>query len=172
MHEDSLKEMSRIVQDELKPAHARALRVLDVGSRCVNTDFPHTYRELMPPSWTYLGADLEPGLNVDLVMAGPYSLPARSGRFDLIISGQVLKHVKNPFRLLAEMARALNPGGTIVLAAPWRHDKVHDHPVDCWRILPAGMRALLEEAALKPRAVYMVKNDTWAIADKNGDPER
>ena len=166
MHADSFKEMQRIIDTELRHFYERAFKVLDVGSRCVNEDFPHTYRELMPAAWNYLGIDLEAGANVDRIMLGPYRIHPKGELYDLVVSGQCLEHVENPFRLVAEIARVLKPGGLAILAAPWRHDHIHNHPVDCWRILPDGMKSLLAEAGLATLRTYTVRNDTWGIAEK------
>jgi 2-polyprenyl-3-methyl-5-hydroxy-6-metoxy-1,4-benzoquinol methylase len=61
----------------------------------------------------------------------------------VVISGQCLEHVRNPFRLVAEMARMLKPAGWIFLTAPTSWE-LHRCPLDYWRILPDGMDALFQ----------------------------
>ena len=159
MHQSSLTEMKRVLQARFR---GHRLMVLDVGSRVVGTD-RRTYRGLMRPEWTYLGCDVEAGENVDLVMPSPYQIPAEMDEaVDVVISGQCLEHVERPWRLVPEMARALKPGGTMVITAPWTW-AIHRFPVDCWRILPDGMRVLLEDAGLTVEASYTVQNDCWGI---------
>ena len=167
MHPTSLEEMRRIVREDFAHAHGEPWTVLDVGSMSVNRTFPRTYREVMPPAWRYAGCDIAPGPNVDFLMAGPYAIQRGPGDYHLVISGQVLEHVPNPFRLTAEMARMLRPGGTLILTAPWKW-AIHRHPLDCWRILPDGMRALFKEADLRPAKTYLVENDCWGVAHKPG----
>ena len=98
-------------------------------------------------------------------MHGPYRIESEAWAYDLVISGQCLEHVENPFRLVAEMARVLKPGGLMLLTAPWQHP-IHRYPLDCWRILPDGMRALLADAGLKPLDTYTIENDCWGIGKK------
>ncbi len=166
MHEDSFQEMKRIIEVDLRTRHHEHWRVLDVGAMCVNDDFPHTYRELMPPHWTYLGIDLKLGPNVDRIMTNPYCIHPEGEVYDLVISGQCLEHVPNPFRLVAEMARVLKPEGLLVIVGPWRHDHFHPHPVDCWRILPDGIRELMDEAGLRVLRAYTNRDDCWSVAQK------
>jgi SAM-dependent methyltransferase len=51
------------------------------------------------------------GGNPSLVHAPPYVLPFRDGVFDLVLCEEVLEHVPEPERLLAEIRRVLAPGG-------------------------------------------------------------
>ena len=166
MHKDSFDEMRRIIEIDLRLYHDWSWQVLDVGSMKVNDDFPHTYRELMPPNWTYLGIDLKSGPNVDRIMHHPYCIHPKGEFYDLVICGQVLEHVPNPFRLVAEMARVLKPEGLLIIVGPWRHDHFHAHPVDCWRILPDGLRACMQEAGLRIMRANTLRDDCWGIGRK------
>ena len=169
MHESSWRHMAKVLQHHLRSAHMTPLRVLDVGAMSVNVTYPHTYREHMSPHWIYRGCDLAPGKNVDLVQPGPYALPAEDGEYDVVISGQCLEHVERPFRLVAEMARALKPGGLMFLTAPWSQ-REHRYPIDCWRIMPDGMKALLADAGLTCLAAYTIENDCWGIGSTAEHP--
>ena len=42
-------------------------------------------------------------------------LPFRDGVADVVVAGEVLEHVRDPGRLIAEACRVLRPGGTLVL---------------------------------------------------------
>jgi len=159
MHQSSLTEMKRILDERFA---GRTLTLLDVGSRVAGTD-RRTYRGIMRPGWRYLGCDGELGEKVGWVMRDPYRISAMDGVFDVVISGQCLEHVAHPWRLVPEMARVLAPGGTLLVTAPWRW-AIHRFPVDCWRVLPDGMRVLLEDAGLTVEATYTVENDCWGIA--------
>jgi cephalosporin hydroxylase len=138
MHPESYQEMSRLVSTYLRPD--QRLRVLDVGSYDVNG----TYRSLFANElWTYEGADLQVGPNVDHVLTDPYHWSLGNESFDVVISGQTFEHI--PFFWLAwkEMVRVLHRDGLIFLIAPssgWEHR----HPVDCWRFYRDGFRALAD----------------------------
>lgn len=132
--------------------------VADIGSMAQKND-DKTYRDFADH---YIGIDIEPGLNVDLVMTGPYSIPLADESVDTVISGQCLEHVNNPFKLVAEGARILKKGGHLLLTAPfqWRE---HKYPIDTFRYLPDGMRELMEEAGITVIKTYLIKDDCWGI---------
>ncbi len=144
MHNISVELMGQAIA-EFVPA---AARVLDVGSRSMNgPDRDGSYRAATCGR-LYVGADIADGPNVDVVMPDPYTLPFEDGEFGAVISGQTLEHCREPYRLVREMARVLAPGGHMILIAP-SSGPIHDAPMDYWRIMPDGMRALGEEAGLE-----------------------
>jgi len=121
------------------------LSILDLGSQDVNG----SYKELFTkPGWHYLGLDMAPGKNVDLVLADPYNwteIPSAS--VDIVISGQAFEHIEFIWLTIQEIARVLKPGGQTCILAPSAGGE-HKYPVDCWRIYPDGMRALAKYAGL------------------------
>lgn len=164
MHKTSLDEMARLLRVHLGARWDTRLRVLDVGSASVNgAKFPHTYREIMSPAWEYVGCDLAPGENVDVVMPAPYRLPFAPEEFDAVISGQCLEHVRWPWALAQEMARVLRGGGLALWTAPWQWS-IHRYPEDCWRILPDGWAALAEWVRLDVVETHVVERDSWLVA--------
>jgi SAM-dependent methyltransferase len=77
-----------------------------------------------------------------------------SERYDVVLSCQVIEHVKRPWRWLREQARVCKVGGTVITIGPisW---PFHQPPADCWRVYPEGLRALYEDAGLDVRLVTM-----------------
>lgn len=166
MHRSSFNEMGLVLRKYLASGWDKPLRVLDVGSRAFRQrHFRHTYREVISPAWVYTGSDIEPGRNVDLVQEGPYTIRREPSGFDVVISGQVLEHVPRPWELVREMHRMLVPGGWAFLVAPWEWP-IHAYPVDCWRVLPDGMAALLDAAGFRTVETYTRKHDCWGIGTK------
>lgn len=51
-------------------------------------------------------------------------LPFPDGSFDTVMSNQVIEHVPDPARYLAEIRRVLVPGGTLVVATPDRSTRL------------------------------------------------
>ncbi len=77
----------------------------------------------------YLGPDRAPGEVVDGVRnedLQQLSFPDKS--FDLILSFDVLEHVPDEKRALAELSRCLRPGGSLLFSAPFR-ENIQDHEV-------------------------------------------
>lgn len=136
MHSQSNALMQMFARDV--PAGSK---VLDVGSRDVNGTFKDFFKHC-----EYTGIDIEEGKNVDIVVE-PYSYPFEDESFPYIISGSTLEHVVHPWRWIREVGRLLQKGGKLCVIVPYNHP-YHEHPVDCWRIFPDGMKALFEEAGL------------------------
>lgn len=158
MHPSSIANMKKC-REHLKNEINKDIRVLDVGGRALVFEKDRSYR----PIWEdvaseYLIADLEAGVNVDLPMPGPYTIPLEDESVDLVVSGQTLEHVKNPFRSVAEMTRVLKTGCHIILIAPStgpRHDSI-----DCWRFMDDSFKAIAEECDLKVVLDY-IDNGNW-----------
>src|SRR6059058_4296005 len=55
-------------------------------------------------------------VDADLRQANLEALPFADGEFDLVLSSQVIEHVLDPDRALAELARVLRPGGKLVIS--------------------------------------------------------
>jgi SAM-dependent methyltransferase len=61
--------------------------------------------------------------------------------FDVAVVDNVLEHVARPWLAAVELRRVLRPGGVCVAMTPGLYP-IHLSPLDCWRILPDGYRAL------------------------------
>ena len=72
-------------------------------------------------------------------------LPIENARFDRILCTQVLEHVPDPQRVLAELHRVLKPGGRILFSAPLFFPE-HQKPHDYYRYTRFALRRLFEEA--------------------------
>lgn len=93
---------------------ASAKRVVDLGAMNVNG----SYRELFGPCAEYIGVDLEPGPGVDLVLSDIYTLPFEDNSVDLVLSGQMLEHCGQFWRVFSEISRVLKPEGLVIAIAP------------------------------------------------------
>ena len=134
------------------------LRILDVGSQDVNG----SYRDIFNlPDWKYIGLDIVPGKNVDVVPTDPYNWNMfYDNSFDVVISGQAFEHIEFFWLTMKEMSRVLKPGGLLYLTAPSAGHE-HKFPVDCWRFFSDGFVALAKWANL---IIISVKTD-------QGDPK-
>ena len=67
-----------------------------------------------------------------ILNAAGENLPFNDGEFDLILSHEVLEHVQDDKAAVAEMVRALKPGGRIVIFCPNRGYPFETHGI-YWR---------------------------------------
>lgn len=114
--------------------------VLDVGSYDVNGNLRATVESR---GWTYTGLDITEGRNVDVVSQDPYHYPFADGHFDVVLSAYVAEHIPYIWQWVPELVRVLIPGGLLVVVTHVSYN-YHPHPVDCWRIMPDGMKTLFD----------------------------
>jgi SAM-dependent methyltransferase len=137
MHESTYQEMQKFVASLPKTP----LKIADVGSYNVNG----VYRPLFEnPGWTYTGLDICAGPNVDVVLSSETewkNIPDET--YDVVISGSTLEHTRHPWLFVKEIARIMKKGGLVCIIAPYEWE-YHPHPIDCWRVFPDGMRAVME----------------------------
>jgi SAM-dependent methyltransferase len=122
-------------------------RVLDVGSK-VAESIKITYRKLLRAKHLlnmdvqYDGMDIQEGNNVDFTVKDPYRwAEIDSDVYDIVFCASTLEHSEFFWLVFKEMARVLKRNGYLCVIVP-AYCKIHRFPVDCWRILPDGMRAL------------------------------
>lgn len=72
-------------------------------------------------------------------------LPFRESTFDAAINIVTLEHVRDPARVLAEIARTLRSGARLLLILPHEWEE-HQQPHDYYRYTRYGARHLLEDA--------------------------
>ncbi len=127
-----LRARRRIFEKWLGEFTHQAPAVLDVGGRL------QPYRPLIRNAgMTYTAVDMRPSPFVDLV-GDACALPVPDASCDLVICTQVLEYVAEPARAIAEMHRALRPGGIALLSLP-AVCPIDAHE-DAWRFLPASIR--------------------------------
>lgn len=100
----------------------------------------------------------DPGGKGRYLAADGYALPFREGVFELVVSIGVLQAVGHPERAIAEMARVLRPGGTVVLEglnaravtarAADRVRRLRGAPERVRTYEPSAMRGWLEASGL------------------------
>lgn len=129
------------------------LLVLDIGGR--DRPYAGLFTRALGRSGRpvrYLVVDPGPGGDIT---ATAEDLPVADGKFDLILSTQVLEHVNDPARTVAEMSRALAPGGTCLLTThgTWFY---HPDPEDRWRWTSAGLKELFTTCGFRDVAVHRI----------------
>ena len=73
------------------------------------------------------------------IFADAALLPVLSASVDAVVCLEVLEHVCHPHAALAEFARVLKPGGTMLFSMPFMYP-IHDAPHDFQRLTEFGLR--------------------------------
>lgn len=162
MHAEALQAMTELLSRYAGPQPAN---VLDVGSYDVNG----TYRPVVDRmGWRYTGLDVEKGPNVDLVSFDPYHFPLADDTYDIVMTGSTMEHVEAIWLWVPELARVLRPGGMLAIVTHWQFPE-HRYPVDCWRIMPDGMRYLFDQTGRLERyqigivSQYDIAATAWKV---------
>lgn len=114
----------------------------------------------MKPYQEWLGGAAERWIGVDLpaswsgrpradAFATARAVPLRGASADCVLSTQVLEHLTHPWEAVAEAARLLRPGGTLLCSAP-QAQWLHEEPHDFFRYTRYGLASLAREAGLAP----------------------
>ena len=121
----------------------RGTRVLDAGAGEGN------YKSYFAAQ-RYVGLDLGVGdaawdySSLDVV-GDLAALPFRDDVFDASLNVTTLEHVRDPLRVLSEIARSITPGGKLLLIVPHEWEE-HQQPHDYFRYTRFGLEYLLREA--------------------------
>lgn len=143
MHDNSYQLMDAMLNRLRFDQFAGPGRCLDVGSYNVNG----SYRPLLEArGWYYVGLDVRPGPNVDIMLHIPYQFPFDDGEFDAVICGNMLHNVFAVWMLVVEMRRVLKPGGLLAIVCPFELPYPSNYPEDFWRFCPAALRELFQWA--------------------------
>jgi SAM-dependent methyltransferase len=91
--------------------------------------------------------EIEAGEGIDIV-GSVESIPCDDGRFDVVITQEVLEHVPDPFQAIREIARVLKPGGRAYVQLPFIIG-YHPCPNDYWRFTQDGIARLAAVGGLR-----------------------
>lgn len=97
------------------------------------------------------------------ITAQAEALPILSRSIDLVLCTQVMEHVAEPQRAVAEMARVLKPGGRCLLTThgTWFY---HPDPEDYWRWTSAGLASLFRGGGFDDVTVHPIGGTKLALS--------
>jgi SAM-dependent methyltransferase len=116
-------------------------RILDIG--CSNQEV----RPYLGEKTSYIGLDYYQTATQwygsrPQVFGDAHALPFPSGRLDCILLLDVLEHLPEPDRCMAEIRRVLKPEGLLIIQVPFIYP-IHDKPLDYQRWTIFGLLRLL-----------------------------
>lgn len=129
-----MKKLTRENTKAFLKKHASDEKVLDIGSGNMDQDVN------FPNRTTF---DIDPARKPQIV-GDAHELPFENASFSCILCSEVLEHLYDPRKAIAEMYRVLKPGGIVVLTTRFIFP-VHDAPHDYFRFTPYGLRMLFED---------------------------
>ena len=138
MHKQAMRTAKNFINKYLTELVDQEAQILDVGSLNMNGTLKPLFSN---PKWSYTGVDIKKGKNVKVLLKDPYKYPFEDNYFDVIVSTSCFEHNEMFWLSFQEMVRVVKPGGFMYISAPFK-EGIHKAPVDCWRFLPDGYRAL------------------------------
>jgi ubiquinone/menaquinone biosynthesis C-methylase UbiE len=114
-----------------------SVSILEIGSYNVNG----TLKDFQPVGSKWVGADIENGPGVDLVIDDTSTLPFEDSSFDYVVASSAFEHDPTFWSTFSEMVRVLKNGGSIYINAP-SNGMIHRYPIDVYRFYPDAGKAL------------------------------
>jgi SAM-dependent methyltransferase len=130
------------VARHLRPEDVHNRRVIELGAGGFGV-YP------LVNSWgprEYVSVDLKPGPGVDVVCSAEEVETRFEGQqFDLVLSTEMLEHVRDWRRTIAGIKCLCRPGGSVVLTTRSLGYPFHAAPHDYWRFEPDDMRSIFAD---------------------------
>jgi len=143
--------------------------VVEVGSRDINGSL----RSLFVGK-EYVGVDILPGENVDLVADAAQPLPLPNNKFDVAVCIAVFEHTPDTAAIIKSMTEVMRPGGKMLLMAAYQwpaHSAIDGgwalHPGEYYANIPeSDLNSALADAGLSDWKVVVQGMDIYAVAIK------
>ncbi len=131
-------------------------RVIEVGSYDVNGGL-RSYVESLKPS-EYIGVDIKEGPGVDVVCRAE-DLTKRFGdeSFDVVISTELLEHIKDWRKVISNLKNISKKGGIILITTRSIGAPYHAYPYDFWRYEPEDMMKIFADCE-----IIALEKDTYS----------
>lgn len=122
-------------------------RVIEVGSYDVNGSLRPIVESWGPAE--YIGVDIEKGPGVDVV-CNAENIIEKFGKesFDVVISTELLEHVKNWRAVVSGIKKLCKPNGIILITTRSYGYGYHASPYDFWRYELEDMRSIFSDGEI------------------------
>lgn len=131
---------------QLGEKQIKGFKVLEVGAYDVNGSLREYVESLKPAS--YLGVDLIPGPSVNYLCPVELIVEALGKEsFELVISTEMIEHVKDWRLAITNLKTVCTIGGTILITTRSKGFSKHDFPSDYWRFEIDDMKYIFSDCA-------------------------
>lgn len=132
----------RIHQTIFSHIEKKAGRILDVG--CGRA---WVAQKLCPLNFEVVSMDISlenttgaleryPYPNHAAVVADVFSLPFNEGVFDYVIASEIIEHVVDPVKFVANLIKVLKPGGKLIITSPYKEKLSYSLCIHCNKPTP------------------------------------
>lgn len=142
--------------NEMQCEEFKDRRVIEVGSKYVNGSVRPLIERFCKPN-EYIGVDIERGKYVDLVVPAE-KLVNEFGEnsFDVVISTEMLEHVKDWRSVVNNMKLLLRPSGFMYVTTRSFGFPYHAYPYDFWRYEISDMQKIFSDFD-----IIKLEKDPW-----------
>ena len=139
MHENTILTFRKKVVEYIQPG----MRILEVGP----DQFPSSLiNEINVDDIIWETIDITGDYSLSYHAIDEYTYPIMRESFDMIISTNVIEHIRDPWKWMNELYRILKIQGILAIITPVSWD-YHACPYDCWRIYPEALKMLFRKSS-------------------------
>lgn len=145
-------------------------RIIEVGSHNVNGSARQSIEVLRPAS--YIGVDVNAGPGVDFVCDAAQLLDNfEPASFDVVLSTEMVEHVRDWRVAFTNMKRLCAPGGVVTITTRSPGFGYHAYPHDFWRYEKSDMRLIFSDCAIEILESDENEYGVFVMARRTSAPE-
>lgn len=131
----------------LSAPEIKGKKVIEIGSYDINGSLRSIVESMEPAE--YVGVDLEEGPGVDIICDAEKIVDKfGSESFDVVISTELLEHIKDWRKVISNIKTICKEGGLIFITTRSFGFAYHGHPYDFWRFESEDMENIFSDCEI------------------------